>query len=124
MVFKTNAGCTMTGPEVICSATAGDLTIRHSRTTFRTTRDDPMTCRSVTPLSFVRTVCRAILLVATPVLLGAQAPIPSPRSSSLSGDELAKARPGRDPRQPIDTLYTRKIKEYTTQPYFLSPLVD
>ncbi len=34
------------------------------------------------------------------------------------------ARVGRDPRQPIDTLYTRKIKEYTTEPFFLSPLVD
>jgi hypothetical protein len=28
-----------------------------------------------------------------------------------------------DPKQPIDEEYTRKIKEYTTAPYFLSPLV-
>ena len=30
----------------------------------------------------------------------------------------------RDPKQPIDEQYTRKIKEYTTAPYFRSPLVD
>ncbi len=33
-------------------------------------------------------------------------------------------KPGRDPKQPIDEEYTRKIKEYTTEPFFLSPLVD
>ncbi len=38
--------------------------------------------------------------------------------------ELAAAKPGRDPNQPIDDEYTKKIKEYTTEPYFLSPLVD
>src|SRR5262249_51008687 len=31
---------------------------------------------------------------------------------------------GRDPNQPIDEEYTKKIKEYTTEPFFLSPLVD
>jgi len=38
--------------------------------------------------------------------------------------DLATARPGRDPTQPIDEEYTRKIREYTTEPFFLSPLVD
>ena len=38
--------------------------------------------------------------------------------------DLATARPGRDPAQPIDEEYTRKIREYTTEPFFLSPLVD
>src|SRR5438105_4883019 len=33
-------------------------------------------------------------------------------------------RPGSDPNQPIDEQYTRKIREYTTEPFFLSPLVD
>jgi len=33
-------------------------------------------------------------------------------------------KPGRDPMQPIDSEYTRKIREYTTEPFFLSPLVD
>jgi hypothetical protein len=32
--------------------------------------------------------------------------------------------PARDPKQPIDEAYTAKIRKYTTQPYFLSPLVD
>ena len=36
----------------------------------------------------------------------------------------AADRPGRDPRQPIDSAYTRKIHEYTTESFFLSPLVD
>ena len=31
---------------------------------------------------------------------------------------------GRDPNQPIDEAYTRKILEYTTAPYFISPLVN
>ncbi|HEX2722423.1 MAG TPA: M14 family zinc carboxypeptidase, partial [Gemmatimonadaceae bacterium] len=30
----------------------------------------------------------------------------------------------RNPSQPIDSQYTRKIREYTTEPFFLSPLVD
>ncbi len=33
-------------------------------------------------------------------------------------------KPMRDPMQPIDSEYTRKIREYTTEPFFLSPLVD
>ncbi len=32
--------------------------------------------------------------------------------------------PARDPKQPIDEAYTAKIRKYTTQPYFSSPLVD
>src|SRR5678815_1297194 len=38
--------------------------------------------------------------------------------------DLANAKPGRAPNQPIDEEYTKKIKEYTTEPFFLSPLVD
>jgi hypothetical protein len=30
----------------------------------------------------------------------------------------------RDPNQPIDQAYTQKIRQYTTEPYFSSPLVD
>src|SRR5262245_24646148 len=30
----------------------------------------------------------------------------------------------RDPKIPIDEEYTKKLKEYTTQPFFTSPLVD
>src|SRR5690348_3500583 len=32
--------------------------------------------------------------------------------------------PARDPKQPVDEAYTAKIKKYTTEPYFTSPLVD
>ncbi|HXD73694.1 MAG TPA: M14 family zinc carboxypeptidase [Vicinamibacterales bacterium] len=39
------------------------------------------------------------------------------------GDPAA-LKPGRDPKQAIDEEYTKKIKEYTTEPFFLSPLVD
>ncbi|HSB09539.1 MAG TPA: M14 family zinc carboxypeptidase [Blastocatellia bacterium] len=33
-------------------------------------------------------------------------------------------KPGRDPNQPIDEEYTKKIREYTTETFFGSPLVD
>src|SRR5580693_7498868 len=32
--------------------------------------------------------------------------------------------PARDPKQPVDDAYSAKIKKYTTQPFFTSPLVD
>ncbi|MGE5275717.1 MAG: M14 family zinc carboxypeptidase [Acidobacteriota bacterium] len=49
--------------------------------------------------------CALLLLAAAPL---------------LSDD----SRPGRDPAQPLDAEYTKKIKEYTTEGFFLSPLVD
>jgi hypothetical protein len=33
-------------------------------------------------------------------------------------------KPGRDAKQPIDEEYTNKIREYTTEPFFNSPLTD
>jgi hypothetical protein len=45
------------------------------------------------------------------------------QARGAAGDS-ATARPGRDPGQSIDEAYTAKIKEYTTEPFFLSPLVD
>lgn len=36
----------------------------------------------------------------------------------------AQVKPGRDPNQPIDEEYTKKIREYTTEPFFNSPLTD
>jgi hypothetical protein len=33
-------------------------------------------------------------------------------------------KPGRAPQQPIDEEYTRKIREYTTETFFNSPLTD
>ncbi len=61
----------------------------------------------------------ASALIATPAVLSAQG-----KSRPMTDAELANAKPGPDPHQAIDTAYTRKIKEYTTEPYFLSPIVD
>jgi len=42
-------------------------------------------------------------------------------SAALGDGETA---PARDPKQPVDEVYTAKIHKYTTQPFFTSPLVD
>ncbi|HKQ05675.1 MAG TPA: M14 family zinc carboxypeptidase [Blastocatellia bacterium] len=46
-----------------------------------------------------------------------------PQEKSVSVANLTP-KPGRAADQPVDEEYTRKIREYTTEPYFLSPLVD
>jgi Zinc carboxypeptidase len=46
------------------------------------------------------------------------------KTRKVADADLATAKPGRDPNQPIDEDYTRKIKKYTTETFFLSPLVD
>ena len=67
----------------------------------------------------------ALLIAAMPLLLSAQQPKPAAgRTAKLTETDLATARPGRDPNQPIDEEYTKKIKEYTTETFFLSPVVD
>jgi hypothetical protein len=43
---------------------------------------------------------------------------------SFAAISAAQSKPGRDPNQPVDEEYTKKIREYTTEPFFLSPLVD
>lgn len=43
---------------------------------------------------------------------------------TAAGGDSSFLVPGRDPNQPIDEAYTKKIHEYTTEPFFLSPLVD
>jgi Zinc carboxypeptidase len=61
------------------------------------------------------------LLVAGACLqspLGAQQAKPAASPMSPSTPFL------RDPKIPIDDEYTKKIKEYTTEPFFSSPLVD
>jgi len=43
----------------------------------------------------------------------------------LSAVSAARSsEPGRDPSLPVDQEYGAKIREYTTEPFFLSPLVD
>ena len=46
------------------------------------------------------------------------------RGPSATAADLANARPGRDPNQPIDEEYTKGIKKYTTETFFNSPLTD
>src|ERR1700749_4892717 len=55
-------------------------------------------------------VCAATLLAAA---LG---------SAARAGD--GETQPARGANQPVDEAYTAKIKKYTTEPYFTSPLVD
>ncbi len=57
-------------------------------------------------------------------LVAAQGKSSTGKAGRLTESDLATARPGRDPNQPIDEEYTKKIKEYTTETFFLSPLVD
>ncbi|HEY4426467.1 MAG TPA: M14 family zinc carboxypeptidase [Pyrinomonadaceae bacterium] len=45
-------------------------------------------------------------------------------ASTFAISANAQIKPGRDPNQPIDQEYTNKIREYTTAPYFNSPLTD
>ncbi len=66
----------------------------------------------------------ALLLAATPLFVSAQQPKSTKPSGKLTEADLATARPGRDPNQPLDEEYTKKIKEYTTETFFLSPVVD
>jgi Zinc carboxypeptidase len=63
-----------------------------------------------------------LIVAALTLPLAAQSARRPPDASDK--DDLSYARPGRDPQQPIDEEYTRKIKEYTTETFFLSPLVD
>src|SRR5947207_12347647 len=77
---------------------------------------------------FTKRLMLSLALAATPTALvvavqGAQEKSARPPAASAKVDP-ATARPGRDPNQPIDDEYTKKIKEYTTEPFFLSPLVD
>jgi len=60
------------------------------------------------------------------LLLLGSIPLASPAQSTNGSSSAAPSadRPGRDPRQPIDEEYTKKILEYTTEKFFLSPLVD
>jgi hypothetical protein len=45
-------------------------------------------------------------------------------TATVAAQTISTAQPGRSPSQPVDAEYTKKIKEYTTEPFFSSPLVD
>src|SRR3954463_8143743 len=63
-------------------------------------------------LRLPRSFASALLLAIVPI------------ATAAAQTDLSAARPGRDPKQPIDSAYTAKIREYTTETFFLSPLVD
>jgi hypothetical protein len=67
-----------------------------------------------------------VILTLTLPLAGRTAASTGARSNGKKATEadLANAKPGRDPNQPIDEEYTKQIKKYTTETFFLSPLVD
>jgi hypothetical protein len=66
----------------------------------------------------------AVLLAGIPSIASAQTVAPQQPAAPSTSPLISATRPGRDPNQPIDEEYTRKIREYTTEPFFLSPLVD
>jgi hypothetical protein len=61
------------------------------------------------------------LLVLVTFILPSSVPA---RGLQDGGRNAAQPKPARDPNQPIDEGYTQKIHEYTTEPFFSSPLVD
>lgn len=75
--------------------------------------------------SVVKRVLAVALVASAPIALFAQQGKPAPKApAKLTSADLALAKPGRDPNQPLDEEYTAAIKKYTTEPFFLSPLVD
>ena len=71
------------------------------------------------------TDARALRFVLAGLLIVLIAPVSAQQTkSSKPEQDLATARPGRDPHQAIDEEYTKKIKEYTTETFFNSPLTD
>src|SRR5246127_5116367 len=62
------------------------------------------------------------LLSVVAVMLSAFAPGGNGIALAAAGD--GETPPARDPKQAVDDAYTAKMKKYTTEPYFTSPLVD
>ncbi len=44
--------------------------------------------------------------------------------TGVCSSAAAQVKPGRNVNQPVDEEYTKKIREYTTEPFFNSPLTD
>ena len=62
-------------------------------------------------------------LFSLPLAARAQSPDATHEATGSALDRTL-VKPGRDPNQPLDSEYTKKIHEYTTESFFLSPLVD
>jgi hypothetical protein len=65
-------------------------------------------------MRFTRSICSllACLLLSASLFFTASAQV------------AVNIKPGRNPQQPVEEEYTRKIREYTTAAYFNSPLTD
>ncbi|HXG95111.1 MAG TPA: M14 family zinc carboxypeptidase [Blastocatellia bacterium] len=66
----------------------------------------------------------SIVFLLLSVLLISNAPVKADGPQEKSISSAAPIKPGRAPNQPIDEEYSKKIREYTTEPFFLSPLVE
>ncbi len=74
---------------------------------------------------FARAVTRgAAIAFAVAIVVAFLQPSLAAQRSGPPGSAASIQTFVRDPKVPIDEEYTRKIKEYTTEPYFTSPLVD
>ena len=83
-----------------------------------------MTIRHLTRQLLVG-VLLAVLLAVLQIVLFAAPAAQGKAGAPLTGEAaLAAAKPGRLATQPIDEEYTKKIKEYTTETFFLSPVID
>src|ERR1039458_1240572 len=99
---------------------SGGLTLRSSRSgtddrllssvTRRGARFPGRTSRCGIFLSMKTFWCLVPVLLALPLFGQPSATVP--------------VKPGRDAAQPVDEEYTKKIREYTTEPFFNSPLTD
>ncbi|MFN8574519.1 MAG: M14 family zinc carboxypeptidase [Gemmatimonadaceae bacterium] len=77
---------------------------------------------------FTNAFCALVIGAALPLVVHAQSERGNGTTSSAPTRTMnttgSPTKPGRAPNQAIDEAYTAKIKQYTTEPYFLSPLVD
>src|SRR5262245_41503601 len=74
----------------------------------------------------MKNVSCASLAVFAFLLAAAQSPAAAQKAKAPAAAPLTLSTQSfvRDPKIPVDDEYTAKIKEYTTQPFFNSPLTD
>src|SRR5579885_2921055 len=68
--------------------------------------------------------CRGSEMRRLPATVALSLSMCAPFVAHAQFTDPATQRPGRNPNQPIDQAYTDKIHKYTTESFFLSPLVD
>jgi Zinc carboxypeptidase len=65
-----------------------------------------------------------VLTISVALILSTRATASGLQQKAAAAPTTSSVKPGRDPNQPIDEEYTKKIREYTTETFFGSPLVD